>query len=127
MLTNGTTAPISGPPLEKGVRDGKLAACEAAEREIVGALFGTDTGKVSGANVAEGAGGKVDGRFDRGTEVDVKLGELVLTGSNVDGNSGKFEGPVGKEGLKLGNCIGCCIDEGIGKPGGDRRKDCWGK
>lgn len=126
-MTKGTAALMSGPPLVKGVSGGNLAASVTAGSDTVGALFGTDACKVSGASVAEGAGGKVDGRFDGGIEVDVILGELVPTGRKADGNSGKFEGPVGKEGLKLGNCIGCCIDEGIDKPGGGRSKDCWCK
>ena len=137
-MAGGTTALISGPPFVKGVSDGRLAATVTAGSETAGALFGTDTGKFSGARVAEGAGGKVDERFDGGIEVDgkiderfgggievdVALAELVLAGSKADGNSGKFEGPVVKEGLKLGNCIGCCIDEGIDKPGGGRSNDC---
>lgn len=124
LLTNGTAAFTSGPALVKGASDGKLVASVTAGSDTVGALFGTDTWKVSGASVAEGAGGNIDGRFDGGAEVDVILGELVPTGRKDGGNSGKFEGPVGKEGLKLANCIGCCIDEGIDKPGGGRSKDC---
>lgn len=124
LLTNGAAALISGPPLLKGVSDGKLAAGVTAESDTVGALFGNDTCEFSGANVAEGAGGKVDGRFDEGVEVNVILGELEPTGRKAGGNSAKFEVPVDKEGLKLGNCIGCCIDEGIDKPGGGRSKDC---
>lgn len=96
----------------------------SAESDTVGALFGNKACKVSGASVVEGAGGKVDGRFGEGVEVDVIVGELVPTGRKAGGNSAKFEFPVGKEGLKLGNCICCCIDEGIDKPGGGRSKDC---
>jgi len=115
LLANGTAAFISEPPLVKGASDGKLAPSVAAGSDTVGALFETDAWKVSGASVAEGAGGKiVVERFNGGAEVDVMLGELVPTGRKADGNSGKFEGPVGNEELKLGNCNGCCIDESIG-------------
>ena len=146
------------------VSDGKLAAKLTAEVETLGALFVTDTGKISEASVAEGtgdkaegargkaegalgkvegaggkaegaggkaegaagkedgAGGKADGAGGKaegaeGNEAEVTLEILVLTGSKDDGNSGKLEDTVGK-GLKLGYCIGCCIDEGIDKPGG---------
>lgn len=136
-----------------------------AEFETLGALFVTDTGKISEASVAEGtgdkaedawgkaegargkaegavgkvegaggkaegaggkadgAGGKVDGA--EGNE-DVTLEILELTCSKDDGNSGKLEDTVGI-GLKLGYCIGCCIDEGIDKPGGGWSRDCWCK
>ena len=135
----GTIAFISGPEM---VSDGKLAANMAAEVETMGASFVTDTGKISEASVAEGAGdkaedegdradgagGKADGagakaegaggKLDGGKEADVILGILALAGSKDDGNSGKLEDTVGKGGVKLGYCIGCCIDEGIDKPGG---------
>ena len=130
----GTIAFISGPEM---VSDGKLAANMAAEVETMGASFVTDTGKISEASVTEGtedkaedaedredgAGGKADGAGAKaegagGKEADVILGILALTGSKDDGNSGKLEDTVGKEGVMLGYCIGCCIDEGIDKPGG---------
>lgn len=135
---------ISGPELVNKVNDGKLAASTAAEVETVSALFVTDIGKISEASAAEGtwdklegAGDKLEGTEDKadgpggkaegagGKEADVTLGVLVLTGSKDDGNSGKLEDTAGKEGLKLGYCIGCGIDEGIDKPGGGRNKDCW--
>ena len=47
--------------------------------------------------IAEGAGGKLDG----GKEADVILGILALAGSKDDGNSGKLEDTLGKEGVKL--------------------------
>lgn len=123
----GTITFISGLNVVIGFSDGKLAANVDAGSRTVGALFGTDAGNVSEANEAEGAGGKVDGRFTGGKEADVILGELELAGSNDGCSSGIFEDPEGKEGLKLGYCIGCCIDEGNDKPGGGRSKDCWCK
>jgi len=123
--TGGTIAFISRLDVVIGANDCKLAATVATGSRTVGALFGTETGKVSEASVAEGAGGKVDGIFNGGKDVDVTLGELELAGTKDVGNSGKCEDPEGKEGLKLGYCICCCIDEGIDNPGGGRSKDCW--
>lgn len=130
----GTIALISRAGLVSKASDGKLEANMAAEVETLGALFATDTGKISEASVAEGtgdkaegaggkaegAGGKAEGAGGKlgGKEADVTLGVLALTGSKDDGNSGKLEDTVGKEGVMLGYCIGCCIDEGIDKPGG---------
>lgn len=37
----------------------------------------------------------------------------------------KFEAPAGKDALKPGYCIGCCIEGGIDSPGGGLSKDCW--
>lgn len=140
----GIVAFISRLEATEGVSDGKLVASVLAASETVGVMFGTDTGKVSEGNVAEGTGGnvdarftggkvdarftggKVDARFGGGKELDVTIGELELGGSKDGGSSGNVEDPVGREGLKLGYCIGCCIEEGIDKPGGGRSKDCCG-
>lgn len=132
----GTVAFISGPELVNKFSDGKLAASVAAEVESLGALFATDTGKISEGSAAEGAGDKIEGAGDkvegtedkaegaggkaedaRGKEADVTLGALVFTGSKDDGNSGKLEDTAGKEGLKLEYCIGgrskdCCCKFG---------------
>ena len=62
----GTTAFTSELAATKGVNDDELDARLTAAGEIAGALLGTDTGKVSGANEAEGTGGKADARFDGG-------------------------------------------------------------
>ena len=128
MLEIGGTAEfISGLEVAKGDRDGKLPGSVPAGSETVGTLLVTEAGKVSEDNEADGAGGKVDGGFVDGKEMDTALAELELAGIKPEGNSGKFEDPVGKGGLKLGYCICCCIDEGIDKPGGGRSKDCWCK
>jgi len=77
------------------------------EVETLSVLFVTDTGKISEASVAEGAGGKVDGaggkaegaggKLDGGKEADITLGVVVLTGSSDDGNSGRLEDTAGNE------------------------------
>ncbi|RDX87510.1 hypothetical protein CR513_31012, partial [Mucuna pruriens] len=94
----------------------------AAEVETLGALFVTDTGKISEVSAAEGTGDKVEGAGDKaegaGDKAEGAGGKAV--GSKDGGNSGKLEDTAGKEGLKLGYCIGCCMDEGIAKPGGGR-------
>ena len=108
----GTIALISRAGLVSKASDGKLEANMAAEVETLGALFATDTGKISEASVAEGtgdkaegaggkaegAGGKAEGAGGKlgGKEADVTLGVLALTGSKDDGNSGKLEDTVGK-------------------------------
>jgi len=118
---DGTIAFISRLDVAKGARDGKLELCVTAGRpELGGALLGTEFPNVSEASVAEGTRGRVDGA----KELRLKFRELELAGGIGDGTSGKFEAPVGKEALKLGYCIGCCIEEGIDSPGGGRSKDC---
>lgn len=66
-----------------------------------------------------------EGSVDPSKELDVKLAELA------DEYSGKFGvevfggGPLDKEELKLGYCIGCCCNEGgIPNPCGGRGNDC---
>ena len=64
--------------------------------------------------------GKVDtSRFDGGKDEAgrFKGGKVELA---------KFKAPVGKEVLKLGYCMGCCMEGGIASPGGGRSKD-WCK
>ena len=89
------------------------------------ALFCIKLGNASKDNVIAGAGGRLEGK-----EVFVELSGLVLVGSKGNENSGRFEpgifeAPVGKDGLKVGYCIGCCTAGGIASPGGGRSKDCW--
>jgi len=118
----GTIAFISGPELVSEVSDGKLAANMVAEVETLVVLFVTDTGKISEASVAEGAGGKAEGKvdgaggkaegkvdsaggkaegaggkLDEGKTADIALGVVVVTVSNDDGNSGRLEDTGGKE------------------------------
>ena len=124
-IIGGTIALISGLDVAKGVRDGKLELSVTDGRPIIGgALLGTEFPNVSEANVAEGTGGRVDGKVNGVKELVLKFRELELAGGNKDGTSGKFETPVSREVLKFGYCIGCCIDEGIESPGGGRSKDC---
>ena len=125
MEIGGTIALISGLDVAKGARDVKLELSVTGGRPILGgALLGTEFPNVSEASVAEGTGGRVDVKVNGAKELELKFKELELPGGNRDGSSGKFEGPVGKEVLKLGYCIGCCIDEGIESPGDGRSKDC---
>ena len=124
-IIGGTIALISGLDVAKGVRDAKLELSVTDGRPIIGgALLGTVFPNVSEANVAEGTEGRVDGKVNGAKELELKFRELELAGGKKDGTSGKFEAPVGREVLKLGYCIGCCIEEGIESPGGGRSKDC---
>lgn len=136
----GTIAFISRLDVAKGASDGKVELCATAgSPELDNTLLGTEFPNVSDASAAEGTRGRVedrvegiegrvDGRVDGITdgtmELLIKFRELELTGGKGAGTSGRFEAPVGKEALKLGNCIGCCIEEGIDNPGGGRSKDC---
>ena len=125
----GTTVLISGLDVAREESAGKLApsmAAEGAEGTELGALLGIELGRVSRDSVVEGTGGRFVGNVDGDKEVAVKLEELILAaGSKGAGTSGKFEAPVGREGLKLGYCSGCCSEEGIDSPGGGRSNDCW--
>jgi hypothetical protein len=118
----GTIAFISRLGVAKGTSDGKLELCVTAGRpELDGGLLGTEFPNVSEASAAEGTRGRVDGAKELGG---IKFRELELAGGIGDGTSGKFEAPVGIGALKLGYCIGCCIEGGIDSPGGGRSKDC---
>ena len=77
----GTTAFTSELVATKGVNDDELDTRLTAAGEIAGALLGADTGKVSGANEAEGTGGKADARFDGG-KVDARF-----DGGKADGKA----------------------------------------
>lgn len=104
--------------------DGKLAASATVEVDAFGALLFTETGNISEASVAEGAGDRAEGagdkaeggagakaegagakadgaggKFDIGKDEDVTLGVLVLKGSKDDGSSGKLEDTAGNERL----------------------------
>ena len=74
----GTIALISRAGLVSKASDGKLEANMAAEVETLGALFATDTGKISEASVAEGTGDKAEG-----------------AGGKAEGAGGKAEGAGG--------------------------------
>jgi len=122
--------------------------------EIV-TLLGIRLGNVSEGREAAGIKGTVEGKVDGTEEWEVKLRELVMPGNRGSGTSGKeagkvdtgrfdggkveagrfkggkvelakFKAPVGKEVLKLGYCMGCCMEGGIASPGGGRSKD-WCK
>ena len=96
----------SGPEVVKGESAGKLAPRVAGGSAGFGALLGNEPGKVSDASVAEGAGGRADGKVEDDKEVEVKLREPVLAGSKGGGTSGKLElcklaRPASKGALKL--------------------------
>ena len=116
LEVGGTTAFTSGFEIVSGGSEGKLALSVAA-----GALFGTELGNGSEASIIGGTGGRFEGKFEAGKELEVKVRELVEVGSR-EGYSGKFEDPVGKGALKPEYCICCCIEGGID---GGRSKDCW--
>lgn len=74
----------SGPEEVKGESAGKLALKLAAGSAELGDLLGIKLGNVSEAKLAEGPGGKVEGKVDGAEEVDAKLRELVPTESKGD-------------------------------------------
>jgi hypothetical protein len=141
----------SGLEVVKGDSTGKLAPKLVVGSAELGILSGIKLGNVSEGREAEGIRGTVEGKVDGTAEWDVKLRELAMPGSRGGRTSGKeagkveigkfedgkvetgkfgpgkFEIPVSKEVLKLGYCIGCCMEEGIASPGGGRSKDCWCK
>lgn len=136
----------SGLEVVKGDSTGKLVPKLVVGSAELGILSGIKLGNVSEGREADGIWGTVDGT----AEWDVKLRELAMPGSRggrmsvkeavkveigkFEGGKvetgkfgpGKFETPVSKV-LKLGYCIGCCMEEGIASPGGGRSKDCWCK
>lgn len=136
----------SGLEVVKGDSTGKLVPKLVVGSAELGILSGIKLGNVSEGREADGIWGTVDGT----AEWDVKLRELAMPGSRGGRMSGKeavkveigkfeggkvetgkfgpgkFETPVSKV-LKLGYCIGCCMEEGIASPGGGRSKDCWCK
>lgn len=136
----------SGLEVVKGDSTGKLVPKLVVGSAELGILSGIKLGNVSEGSEADGIWGTVDGT----AEWDVKLRELAMPGSRGGRMSGKeavkveigkfeggkvetgkfgpgkFETPVSKV-LKLGYCIGCCMEEGIASPGGGRSKDCWCK
>lgn len=110
----------------KGTVEGKVDGTEEWEvklRELVmpGSRGSGTSGKEAGkVDTGRFDGGKVDtGRFDGGK---VEAGRFK--GGKVE--LAKFKAPVGKEVLKLGYCMGCCMEGGIASPGGGRSKD-WCK
>lgn len=121
----GTMVVASGAEVVNTDGDCKLAPSDAIGIAELGALFCIKLGNASEDSVIAGAGGRLEGK-----EVFVELSTLVLVGSKGNGNSGrlepgKFEAPVGNDGLNAGYCIGCCNADGIASPGGGRSKDCW--
>ena len=120
----------SGLEVVKGESVGKLAPKVTGGRVGLGALLGNELRKVSDASVAAGAGVRAEGKVVDDKEVEVRLREPVLEGSKGGVTSGKDElsklaGAAGKGALKLGYCIGCCMEGGIDSPGDGRSKDCW--
>jgi hypothetical protein len=110
----------------KGTVEGKVDGTEEWEvklRELV--MPGSRGSGTSGKEA-----GKVDtGRFDGGKfEAGRLKGGKVEAGRFKGGKVelAKFKAPVGKEVLKLGYCMGCCMEGGIASPGGGRSKD-WCK
>ncbi len=137
-----------------GESDGKLPPSGTVEPTPLGALFVIRLGNVSEGKLKGGTGGRLEGKLEPGNEVEVKMAELPVAGNKGEGYSGKFEvgkfeegkfevgrfevgkfgvvkfevdkfkAPAGKDALKPGYCIGCCIG-GIDSPGGGLSKDCW--
>jgi hypothetical protein len=110
----------------KGTVEGKVDGSEEWEvklRELVmpGSRGSGTSGKEAGkVDTGRFKGGKVDtGRFKGGK---VEAGRFK--GGKVE--LAKFKAPVGKEVLKLGYCMGCCMEGDIASPGGGRSKD-WCK
>jgi hypothetical protein len=110
----------------KGTVEGKVDGTEEWEvklRELVmpGSRGSGTSGKEAGkVDTSRFDGGKVEaGRFKGGK---VEAGRFK--GGKVE--LAKFKAPVGKEVLKLGYCMGCCMEGGIASPGGGRSKD-WCK
>lgn len=110
----------------RGTVEGKVDGTEEWEvklRELV--MPGSRGSGTSGKEA-----GKVDtGRFDGGKfEAGRLKGGKVEAGRFKGGKVelAKFKAPVGKEVLKLGYCMGCCMEGGIASPGGGRSKD-WCK
>lgn len=141
--------------VDTGDSTGKVAPKLVVGSAEIGALLGIRLGNVSEGREAAGIKGTVEGKVDGTEEWEVKLRELVMPGSRGSGTSGKeagkvdtgrfdggkvdtgrfdggkvelakFKAPVGKEVLKLGYCMGCCMEGGIASPGGGRSKD-WCK
>lgn len=156
LAIGGTIVLNSGLEVVKGEIDDKLALKLAVGSEGLGALLGIKPGNVSEDKLAEGIKGKVEGKDEMAEELDGRLRELEAVESSGDGTSGKeagmfcagkleaikfepgkfevgkfevgrFDAPTGKLALKLGYCIGCCMEGGIDNPGGGRSKDCWCK
>jgi hypothetical protein len=110
----------------KGTVEGKVDGTEEWEvklRELV--MPGSRGSGTSGKEA-----GKVDtGRFDGGKFEAGRLKGGKVEASRFKGGKvelAKFKAPVGKEVLKLGYCMGCCMEGGIASPGGGRSKD-WCK
>lgn len=141
--------------VDTGDSTGKVAPELVVGSAEIGTLLGIRLGNVSEGREAAGIKGTVEGKVDGTEEWEVKLRELVMPGSRGSGTSGKeagkvdtsrfdggkvdtgrfdggkvelakFKAPVGKEVLKLGYCMGCCMEGGIASPGGGRSKD-WCK
>lgn len=141
--------------VDMGDSTGKVAPKLVVGSAEIGTLLGIRLGNVSEGREAAGIKGTVEGKVDGTEEWEVKLRELVMPGSRGSGTSGKeagkvdtgrfdggkveagrfkggkvelakFKAPVGKEVLKLGYCMGCCMEGGIASPGGGRSKD-WCK
>lgn len=99
LASGGAITLIVGPDVVNGGSAGKLSLVEA--------LLGIKLGVVSEANEADGTrgifDGKLDGKLKFGTELEVKLREPVaVVGSKEEGNSGRFEEPDCRVGLKPG-------------------------
>ena len=110
----------------KGTVEGKVDGTEEWEVKLRELVMPGNRG--SGTSGKEA--GKVDtGRFDGGKfEAGRLKGGKVEAGRFKGGKVelAKFKAPVGKEVLKLGYCMGCCMEGGIASPGGGRSKD-WCK
>lgn len=141
---------MSGVEVVSGDSDGKLppndtgalfviALGNVSKCKLIDGAGGRLEGKVGPGNEAvvkleelvgnngEGYSGKFEvgklkaGMLEVGKFEDGKLGKFEV--GKFD--EGKFEAPAGKEALKPGYCIGCCIEGGINSPGGGLSKDCW--
>lgn len=84
-----------------------------AAGEEIGGLLGIRLTDVSGTNALAGAGANVDGDID-----EVRLRALLLGGNRGGGNSGKLGDPDGTDALIPEYCNCCCMEGGIGNPGG---------
>lgn len=113
----------------RGDTDGKLPLSGAAGTTELGTLVCIKLGNGSLVNTEGGTGGRLEGTVDPSKGVEIKLAELVEVGKKGDEYSGKFEegrlgAPLDKDALKLGYCIGCCIEGGIESPVVGRNNDC---